>query len=184
MVGDDTRAVLDAASCPVAVAPGGWRPGPHALASARIGVAYDDTPQARRALNAAAELAGALEATLRVVEVVEPLRARSGERPIDARRALRERHRHARRRLDRVIASLAVPASAEIASGAPGEQLAAFSDRTDLMVVGSHARGRIGRRLNGSVSDALVRHARGPVIVVPTPAAQPFLGASAPHEAH
>jgi len=176
VLGDDTRAVLDAAACPVAVAPAGWRPEHRSLA--RIGVGYDDTPQARRALHAAAELAHALNAGLEVIDVVEPPPAHGGERPIDARRRISERRERARRGLERAIAGLAVPATAEIRSGGPAEQLAASSAHTDLLVVGSHARGALGRLLYGSASNAVLRDARCPVIVVPTPAPQP-LGAAA-----
>jgi len=37
----------------------------------------------------------------------------------------------------------------------------------DLLVVGSHRRGRVGKVLLGSISEALVRKSRVPVLVVP-----------------
>lgn len=48
LIGDDARAVLDAAGCPVALIPRGWRS--ELRPPWRVGVGYDGTPQARRAL--------------------------------------------------------------------------------------------------------------------------------------
>jgi nucleotide-binding universal stress UspA family protein len=52
--------------------------------------------------------------------------------------------------------------------GDPGESIvdAARSEQVDLVVVGSHGRGQVGRFLIGSVSDHVVRHAHCPVLVV------------------
>ena len=52
--------------------------------------------------------------------------------------------------------------------GDPGEAIveAASSEQVDLIVVGSHGRGGVGRLLLGSVSDFVVRRAPCPVLVV------------------
>jgi nucleotide-binding universal stress UspA family protein len=52
--------------------------------------------------------------------------------------------------------------------GEPGEAIvsAAEAESADLIVVGSHGRGPMGRFLVGSVSDFIVRHASCPVLVV------------------
>jgi nucleotide-binding universal stress UspA family protein len=52
--------------------------------------------------------------------------------------------------------------------GDPGESIveAARAEHADLIVVGSHGRGGVGRFLIGSVSDHVVRHAPCPVMVV------------------
>lgn len=42
----------------------------------------------------------------------------------------------------------------------------------DLLVVGSHGRGAVGRALLGSVSHAILRHPPCPILVVPPPSAQ------------
>jgi len=52
--------------------------------------------------------------------------------------------------------------------GTPGEAIveAARSEQVDLVVVGSHGRGAVGRFFVGSVSEYVVRHAPCPVLVV------------------
>ena len=52
--------------------------------------------------------------------------------------------------------------------GDAGESIveAARSEQVDLVVVGSHGRGSVGRFFLGSVSDFVVRHASSPVLVV------------------
>ena len=52
--------------------------------------------------------------------------------------------------------------------GPPGEAIVevAASEQVDLVVVGSHGRGAVGRFLVGSVSEYVVRHAPCPVLVV------------------
>ena len=54
--------------------------------------------------------------------------------------------------------------------GDPGESIleAAQAERADMIVVGSHGRGAVGRFLIGSVSDHVVRNASCPVLVVRT----------------
>jgi nucleotide-binding universal stress UspA family protein len=53
-------------------------------------------------------------------------------------------------------------------SGDAGESIveAAEAEAADLIVVGTHERGAVGRLFLGSVSDHVVRHARCPVMVV------------------
>jgi len=52
--------------------------------------------------------------------------------------------------------------------GDPGEAIveAAAAEHADLIVVGTHERGTVGRLFLGSVSDHVVRHAGCPVMVV------------------
>jgi nucleotide-binding universal stress UspA family protein len=53
--------------------------------------------------------------------------------------------------------------------GDPGDAIleAARAESADMIVLGSHGRGTIGRLLLGSVSQHVVRHASVPVVVVP-----------------
>jgi nucleotide-binding universal stress UspA family protein len=72
------------------------------------------------------------------------------------------------RRLADQAAALGIPARAITWEGAAGEGIvaAAIAERADLIVVGSHCRGAIGRLVAGSVSDYVVHHSPVPVLVV------------------
>ena len=61
-----------------------------------------------------------------------------------------------------------VPVRFLIWQGSPGEAIVevARSEQVDLVVVGSHGRGPVGRMLIGSVSEHVVRNAPCPVLVV------------------
>ena len=53
-------------------------------------------------------------------------------------------------------------------TGDPGDQIvaAAEAEGVEMIVVGSHGRGTVGRLLLGSVSEKVVRSAACPVLVV------------------
>jgi nucleotide-binding universal stress UspA family protein len=51
--------------------------------------------------------------------------------------------------------------------GLAGEELAAFGDQVDILVVGSRGYGPVKRLVLGSTSDYLQRHARCPLLVLP-----------------
>jgi nucleotide-binding universal stress UspA family protein len=62
-----------------------------------------------------------------------------------------------------------VPVTFLVWEGDPGDSIleAARAESADMIVLGSHGRGPIGRLLLGSVSQHVVRHASVPVVVVP-----------------
>ncbi len=64
--------------------------------------------------------------------------------------------------------AMGVAVSFLVWTGDPGESIvsAAEAEGADLVVVGTHGRGTIGRLLLGSVSDHVVRNASCPVLVV------------------
>jgi nucleotide-binding universal stress UspA family protein len=132
-------------------------------------LATDFSPASAAATNEAFELAARLDATLLAVSVIDPnkLRLPGGrfEQRVDQVRSAREivaqeLVARGRRR--------GVPVSFLIWEGDPGESIvdAARSESADLIVVGSHGRGAVGRFLIGSVSDHVVRNAPCPVLVV------------------
>jgi len=62
----------------------------------------------------------------------------------------------------------AVPATVHAVSGIPAQELIAASADTDLLVVGARGHSAISHLLLGSVSAAVLHHARCPVAVIPS----------------
>ncbi|GAA2607808.1 universal stress protein [Paractinoplanes durhamensis] len=62
-----------------------------------------------------------------------------------------------------------VPIAAQVIEGSPGEALARAGHGADLLVLGSHGHSRIRRTVLGSVSEACIRAATCPVVVIPVP---------------
>ncbi|MGA3360906.1 MAG: universal stress protein [Solirubrobacteraceae bacterium] len=165
LVGENTRASLNGAPCAVAVAPSGYvaRSG----GFLRIGVGYDFSPESRAALAVARALAARDAAKLRALHVMSvaawgvlaPLPANWGDIVENDRRAAETK----------LSALEGVDATAVY--GVASEELAAFGDRVDLLVVGSRSYGPLRRLLFGSTSSALARHARCALLVLPRTAA-------------
>jgi nucleotide-binding universal stress UspA family protein len=161
MLGDDTRAALNGAPCAVAVAARDYTAHPRPLA--RVGVAYNDSPESRRALAVAVEVAAPTRATVTALEVVSiPSYAYSGVvapamgDTIDAMLA------EANKRVGQLPG-----VEGRAVYGLPGEELAAFGKDVDLLVVGSRGYGPVKRLVLGSTSDFLERHARCSLLVLP-----------------
>jgi nucleotide-binding universal stress UspA family protein len=78
----------------------------------------------------------------------------------------------ARERLAESVADLAerypdVAATLEVCRGTPAECLLTVADSMDLVVVGHHERGILGRYTHGSVAVAVLEHASVAVAIVP-----------------
>ncbi len=160
MLGDDTRAALNGAPCAVAIAPSGYSASTAPLAL--VGVGYDGSPESRTALARARELAALTGAEVHVLEVVSlPSIAYSGLMPP----AIGES-------IDVMLeeASARVAALPDVVGhavyGLTGEELAAFGDRVDILVVGSRGFGPVKRLMLGSTSEYLERHAHCPLLVL------------------
>lgn len=157
-LGDDTRAVLEKAPCPVAVAPIG-----HAIrrpALKRIGAAYDGSPASKAALAVARDLAREHTAELSAFEAVaEPAYVHSIVNPqpeIDAGLA------EARER----IAGLG-GVEAHAASGDDvAEALARYGASVDLLIIGSHHYRPIDHLLSGSTAQRVADKPPCPLLVL------------------
>jgi nucleotide-binding universal stress UspA family protein len=161
LVGDDTRASLNGASCAVAVAPRGYvaRGG----GFLRIGVGYDLSPESRAALAAARELAARDDAKLSALYVATmPAWAYVAVMPANWGDILEEDRKEAEEKIGG-LEQVAVSA----VYGLPVEELASFGDRVDLLVVGSRNYGPVRRLVLGSTSGGLARHARCALLVLP-----------------
>ncbi len=132
-------------------------------------LATDLSRSSSRATDEAIDLAVRLDARLLVVNVLDtrrglPLAGRGRVRPVE------EREQRAIAARDLVIRARSAGADATflVWEGEPGDGIVAAADaeHADLIVVGTHGRGGVGRSILGSVSDHVIRHAPCPVLVV------------------
>ena len=132
-------------------------------------LATDLSASAGPATEEAFRLARRLSASLLIVSVIDPgtMRLPNGRyrRRIDQERDLRESA--ARPLVDRGR-MIGVSVGLLVWDGDPGESIVevARAESPDMVIVGSRARGVMGRFGVGSVSDHVVRHAQCPVLVV------------------
>ena len=142
---------------------------PHPGRFRTVVLATDLSPTSEAATTAALDLAGTLGARLLAVSVIDPgsLRLPGGRfrQRVDQVRSEREL---AAQSLVARGRSIGVAVDFLVWEGDPGEAIidAAAAETADLIVVGSHGRGTVGRFLIGSVSDHVVRNAQCPVLVV------------------
>jgi nucleotide-binding universal stress UspA family protein len=177
MLGDDTRAALNGAPCAVAVASLGYARNPDPIA--RIGVAYNDSPESRAALALARKLAAPINASLHVLQVVAITSYAYTSLVVpDLGDTIDEMLKEANDRLEKLpgVESRAV-------YGLTGEELAAFGDEVDILLVGSRSYGPVRRLVLGSTSDYLERHARCSLVVLPRSAVTAEAAGEGAHEA-
>ena len=166
LVGDDTHAALNGASCAVAIAPAGYAK--RAARIQQIGVGYDGSPDSERAIAVARELSAELAASLGAMQVVFfPAYLFSGPVAADST-SIAELVDDARHR----VSSLG-NVDPHGAYGHPAEELAIWSESLDLLIVGSRGYGPLGRLVHGSTSHELARRARCPLLVLPRPLTKP-----------
>lgn len=167
LLGDVSRAVLHGATCAVAVVPRDWRESPQRIT--RIGVGFTRTPEARAALELAAEMAREHNCTLRVrTSVSVPVSFAPAYAYTYDWDAIEAEHRTmAQQDLDEAVAGLTMPVVTETTTGSPAGDLAELSEKVDLLVVGSRGWGTAHRVVLGSTSDRVTHHAACPVLVVP-----------------
>ena len=135
----------------------------------RVLLATDLGPTSKLATDRAFDLADRHGADLLVVSVIDPRDARPQVGGIGVRwDEIRDRRRDAARGLVERGRANGVTVSFLVWTGDAGPSIvsAAEAESVDLVVVGTHGRGAIGRLLLGSVSDHVVRHAPCPVLVV------------------
>ena len=132
-------------------------------------LATDLSDASASATEEAFDLAGRLGARLLVVSVIDP---GSLKLPGGRYRARVDQVRERREQLAQLLVErgreegLAV--SFLVWTGDPGDMIveAAEAEQADMVLVGSHGRGPVGRLLLGSVSEFVVRNAPCPVLVV------------------
>jgi nucleotide-binding universal stress UspA family protein len=171
LLGSVSLDVARQAPCPVLVCKGTPR------RTRSIIVAVDGSDHARAALRFVCRLPLASDVSLRLVSVAEPLRFPSTAPSIATphlRAAMENYEDESRRRLDDVLAAAVaeVPDGTDVSTAtaigplAPSILAEADKHASDLIVVGARGLGAVKRVLLGSVSEAVLRHATCPVLVV------------------
>jgi len=160
MLGDDTRAALNGAPCAVAIAAHGLAENP---TIARIGVAYNRSPESQTALTTARTLANERDTSVHALQVLGIPLYGVGLFAIPIADTTDERLKEANQPFE----ELADVQAQAIYGVLPGEELAAFGDDLDLLVVGSRSYGPLKRLVLGSTSDYLERHAHCSLLILP-----------------
>ncbi|HZL48101.1 MAG TPA: universal stress protein [Solirubrobacteraceae bacterium] len=167
MLGDDTRAALNGAPCAVTIASRGYAEHPTSIA--KVGVAYNASPESKAALALARELAAPTGAAVHALEVVSiPTYAYTGLMTPPIGESIEVMIQEANGRMKELPG-----VEGHAVYGLAGEELAAFGDQVDILVVGSRGYGPVKRLVLGSTSDYLQRHARCSLLVLPRAAAGP-----------
>ncbi len=160
MLGDDTRAALNGAPCPVAIASHGLVD--RSTPIANVGVGYNGSPESEAALALARELAAPTRASVHALDVVSiPSVAYAGLIPPAIGESIDLLLQEAKARLSDLP-----DVEGDAIYGLAGEELAAFGDQLDLLLVGSRGYGPVKRLVLGSTSDYLERHARCSLLVL------------------
>ncbi|MGH2943196.1 MAG: universal stress protein [Solirubrobacteraceae bacterium] len=159
---------LDHPTCPIAVAPRDMRESKRPIAN--VGVAVDGTPQSLAAVRWAGELT-ARSTAWRTIELIN-IDERAKE-PVDRDHAAIDHLTDE----DRCSAFAALPLAIRLgttvrvgwtdAAGAVVPELARLTTQLDLLVIGTHGRGPLGRLLHGAVARDLADCARCPIVAVP-----------------
>lgn len=135
----------------------------------RVLLATDLSPITELATDWAFELACRNDATLLIVSVIDPRELRLPGGAFRMRvDQVRERREAVAQRLVQRGRAIGVPVTFLVWTGEPGESIveAAESEDADVVLVGAHSRGTLGRLLMGSVSEHVARHAPCPVLIV------------------
>jgi universal stress protein A len=140
----------------------------------KILLPVDFSTAGQAALNMATMLARDTKATLIILHVEEPPMAYGGG---ELYYGLVEPDRTELSRMLHEIkpSDPSIPVIYRLVTGDPATSVcqAAEEEGADFIVVGSHGRTGIGRLLMGSVAEAIVRHAKCPVVTVKAPAPTP-----------
>lgn len=164
--GSTTEDTLHGARAAIAVAPAGFADRQHTGLEV-IGIAYNGSPEAQRALSHAAAIATAADAQLRIFGVVEQNSVWYGGylgpvTGLDLRDYVAEQLHGAAQRVGGTIA-----VSTQVLQGDATKELATAGAGCDLLVLGSRSYGPVRRALLGSVSTRLVRAPPCALLIIP-----------------
>jgi len=137
----------------------------------RILVPTDGSPEGRRAVDHAVDLAAAHDATVSGLYVINT--ATYNGLPMETAwegvtTLLNTDGQEALEMVEEVATDRGVPVETEMTEGSPAREIIRAADRQDcdLIVMGTHGRGGLDRLLLGSVAEKVVRGAEIPVTTV------------------
>lgn len=168
--GGTAERLLAGAPCPVAVAPRGYAGERNELGF--VGCAFDDSAGSRAALGWATRFARAVPAQIRLLSVHEPLPPATTPAaawlPLSSvNQELRAQMAEQLDRTESALRETGLEVAGALLDGDPATELAKATEHLDLLVLGSRGYGPFGAVMLGSVSNALVRTAGCPLVVVP-----------------
>lgn len=161
LIDEDIRAVLTGASCAVAIASRGYRHPPHPLDT--LG-GHDGAPKSELALVAA-----------RTGATIWSLRVASLEDMRDETPTQEDWRDGTTQLIDQTIerlSELGDDIEADAVYGGPREELLRFGENLDVLLVGSHGDGPLGRLVDGGMADDLARDAPRPLLILPRDSGQ------------
>ncbi|MHB8696357.1 MAG: universal stress protein, partial [Solirubrobacteraceae bacterium] len=163
LIGDDARSALRASPCPVAIASRSWKAPRRPL---RVGVGYDGSAESDLALSIARAVQSATgtELTARFVLPLQELPY--GERPTS--QAAKTAARVSRRRRGDLDTLYGIDATS--VCGNPVKELAQYSRRLDLLILGTRGLSAPDRVLLGSTTDRLSSLVHCAMLVIPSDA--------------
>lgn len=130
----------------------------------------DDSAFAAHAADVGIELASSLKAELGFVHVFDPSVGSGSTWGVPADRLMEMSEQTAKRLVATFRASTAIPSHVRefIESGKPASKIVEVGKNwpADLIVMGSHGRGRIPGLLLGSVTQEVLHHTHCPILVV------------------
>jgi nucleotide-binding universal stress UspA family protein len=135
-------------------------------------LATDGSPSAKKATDVAIELAGALDAVLRIISVWRVPVYDYGYVPLQYTPELVEaQEKGAGNAVEQAVAAAkaaGIAATSELRQGDASDEICAAAAETsaDMIVLGAHGWGTVKRILFGSVSTAVLHHAPCPVLIV------------------
>jgi len=145
----------------------------------RILVPFDFSPQSRRALEVACDLAAEQRGEVFVLCALEPVSSLAGIRPPGGPiwYPSDEVVAAERQRLQVVVDAVRVgrrrgAVRCDVVVGAPLEAILAAARRVDVIVMATTGRGALAHLLVGSIAEKVVRHAPVPVLTIGRTAAK------------
>ncbi|MGB3632780.1 MAG: universal stress protein [Rubrobacteraceae bacterium] len=173
LLGSVSESTVHHAHCPVLVVRP--REDDESLLGKRILVATDDSEEARMAVEAAVELAEATGAELHLVYALTvepplpypyPYAKERWEESLE--RAKKKARTFVEEQAEQIRSKARIEIQAHLKFGLPGHEIVELGEELDagIMILGSRGLGGIRRAQMGSVSDAVLRHAHSPVLVV------------------